>query len=245
MTTQVAEIGIAAARTLAETGGEVETIAKTEEWNGNEMFETGFAMIETGAAMIETGAAMIETGVAMIETGAAATTAAMTVIGGTKEIGGMKEIGGTAGIGGTIAISAAIGTGGVAMVARLTTIDAALTARILRGEKNRRGRGSFQLRKKIGFGDPETKTWSSSRSRSRVGICGTRKLRVLVLTQSTLKGIRRSLLTDSTMRVRRMGTAVSGGEGSGAKTRSPSRKGPACTWMRSMIRRLSGGRGAH
>mmetsp|Transcript_20637 Transcript_20637/g.43370 ORF Transcript_20637/g.43370 Transcript_20637/m.43370 type:complete len:265 (+) Transcript_20637:667-1461(+) len=222
MTTQVAEIGIAAGRTLAETGGEVETIAKSEERNDQGMVEIGFAMIEIGTA-------------------ATTETAAMTAIVATKEIGGTTAIAMTAGIAATNEISAVIGTGGVAMVVRVTTIGAAWTVRILQGAKNRRGRGSE--RKKIGFG--ETKIWSSSRSRNRVGICGTRKLRMLVLTQSRRKGALTSLLTDGTMRVRRTRAAVErGGEGSVARTRSPRRKGPACTWMR-RSRMPSGGRGAH
>lgn len=227
MTTQVAEIGIAAVRTLAETGVEAETFAKSEELNDNEMVETGFAMIETGAA-------------ATTET--AATIAAMTAIVGTKETGGTTAIATMAEIDATTEMSAVIGTGGVAIVARVTTIDEAWTVRIFQEAKNRRGRGL--LRRKIGFG--EAKIWSSFQSRSRVGICGTRKLRMLALTKGMLKGMQRSLLTDGATLVRRTRTAVeSAGEGSVARTRSASRKGPVCTWIRSRMRRSSEGRGAH
>lgn len=88
--------------------------------------------------MVETDFVMIETGIA-VTTETAAIILAMTAIVVTKEIGGTTAIAAMTGINAMTAISVAIGTGGVAMEARVTTIAAAWRERIRHGARIRTG----------------------------------------------------------------------------------------------------------
>ncbi len=151
MMTWAEEIGIGAGRTLAETGGENETleVAMIEGRSDIETVETVFVMIGTGTA---------------VKTETVARIAAMTAIVGTIEIGGMNVIDTMAGIGATTAISIVIGTEKVVMEgwSTMTPIAAARMAEMLPGASGRR---LFQ-RRTVGIGESETRIWSSTPSQN-------------------------------------------------------------------------------